>query len=113
MSENFEIFPWTQQTQKILHNKTGCHFAKYLVFGSQNDSLQLRPRRCFLTGTLVSCASYSWLVRTQLQYGRKTDDEKTKFHIPLCADVPFKVISTIASLLKAPSRNIPHSTIII
>ena len=39
MSETFEIFPLTQKIQKILQNTTWCHFAKNLVFGSQNDSL--------------------------------------------------------------------------
>ena len=35
MSETFEIFPWTQEIQKILLNTFGCHFAKSLVFGGQ------------------------------------------------------------------------------
>ena len=38
ISKTFEIFPRTQQIQKILQNTTGCHFAQNLVFGSQNDS---------------------------------------------------------------------------
>ena len=34
-----EIFPWTQPIQKILQDKTGFHFAKNIMFESQNDSL--------------------------------------------------------------------------
>ena len=39
MNETFEILPWTQQIQKTVQNTTGCHFAKNLAFGNQNDSL--------------------------------------------------------------------------
>ena len=39
MMETFYVFPWNQQIQDILQNIIGCHSAKILMFGSQNDSL--------------------------------------------------------------------------